>query len=294
MISPLISYYVTEKVFIKRQPHTDELGLDLYGNPVVSPYVADRLKNEAAALQYLQKNTAIPVPEFLGLQTINGLVYLKMAWIPGAIELRAVPAARMDAAIAAVTAELEADIFPQLRNLRSNRMGSADPELPIIPPRRFWDWKESRVWTSIPGEYTFCHLDLDRQNILVDPKTYKIVAIIDWEMAGFFPPEWELELWKQKTREEKFNLIESAKEREAGFFSGWLSTDEKTEEKKDTLRLLTWGPRDRFLDWGMLDGGQFRAVGAVAHVPWLEAADVAILYRATWDIGSTVHAEAGW
>lgn len=233
MISPLISYYVTERAFIKRQPHTNELGLDMYGNPAVSPYSANRLRNEAAVLRYLRAKTTIPVPELLDVQTMNGLVYLKMAWVSGAVELHDIPAARMDAAIAAVSAQLESQVFPQLRNLRSNRMGSPDPELLTIPPRRFWDWKESRVWPSIPGKYTFCHLDLDRQNILVHPETYKIVAIIDWEMAGFFPPEWELELWKQKTREEKYNLIESAKERESGFFSDWLSTQENTQEKKD-------------------------------------------------------------
>lgn len=27
-----ISYYYTTKVFIKRQPHQDELGMDIYGN----------------------------------------------------------------------------------------------------------------------------------------------------------------------------------------------------------------------------------------------------------------------
>ncbi|KAG5952444.1 hypothetical protein E4U57_006120, partial [Claviceps arundinis] len=29
-----ISYYYTTKVFVKRQPHIDELGLDVYGNPM--------------------------------------------------------------------------------------------------------------------------------------------------------------------------------------------------------------------------------------------------------------------
>lgn len=58
-----ISYYCTTKVFIKRQPHKDELGLDIYGDPVVAPYVADRLRNEAAVLQFIANNTTIPVPK---------------------------------------------------------------------------------------------------------------------------------------------------------------------------------------------------------------------------------------
>lgn len=40
-------------------------------------------------------------------------------------------------------------------------------------------------------EYVFCHNDLGQQNILVDPKTVKIKAIIDWEYAGFFPACFE-------------------------------------------------------------------------------------------------------
>ncbi|OAA56289.1 Protein kinase-like domain protein [Niveomyces insectorum RCEF 264] len=40
-----------------RQPHQDELGNDIYGNPAVTPYVADSIRNEAAALQFLSEHT---------------------------------------------------------------------------------------------------------------------------------------------------------------------------------------------------------------------------------------------
>ncbi|OAA34195.1 Protein kinase-like domain protein [Metarhizium rileyi] len=220
LITSTISYYVTESVLIKRQPHPSELGKDIHGHPVINPYIAERLRNEAAVLQYLRATTTIPVPEILDLQTANGLVYLKMSWVKGAIELGRVPAQRIEAAVTAVSSQLESEILPQLRNLRSDRMGSPDADLPIIPPERFWEWKENRRWPAIAGDYAFCHLDLDRQNILVNPDTYKIVAIVDWEMAGFFPPEWELPFWKQGTRKEKFGLIELARDNEKGFFSG--------------------------------------------------------------------------
>ncbi|EGX92308.1 Protein kinase-like domain [Cordyceps militaris CM01] len=219
LITSTISYYVTERVMIKRQPHPSELGMDIYGNPVVNPYIADRLRNEAAVLRYLRATTTLPVPEVLDLQEANGLVYLKTSWIEGAIELARVPAERMEAAVTIVSSQLESEILPQLRKLRSHRMGSPDADLPIIPPERFWEWKENRQWPAIAGDYVFCHIDLDRQNILVDPDTYKIVAIIDWETAGFFPLEWELPFWKQSTKKEKFDLIEVAKENEKGFFS---------------------------------------------------------------------------
>ena len=218
MITSTISYYVTENVLIKRQPHPSELGQDIHGNPVINPYIADRLRNEAAALQYVRSTTTIPVPEVLDLRTANGIVYLKMSWIEGAIELSRVPDHRIEAAVTAVSSQLEVEILPQLRSLRSHRMGSPDAKLPIIPPKRFWEWKENRKWPAIAGDYVFCHLDLGRQNILVDPDTYKIVAIVDWETAGFFPPQWELSFWKQNTMEENFSLIKVAKHGEKGFF----------------------------------------------------------------------------
>ncbi|KAG6114796.1 hypothetical protein E4U14_001216 [Claviceps sp. LM454 group G7] len=88
-LSEQISYYYTTKVFVKRQPHADELGLDGYGNPAVIPYIADRLRNEAAVLQFVAKHTTIPVPEFLDLWEENGLVHLKTALVENAVEARA-------------------------------------------------------------------------------------------------------------------------------------------------------------------------------------------------------------
>lgn len=35
-------------------------------------------------------------------------------------------------------------------------------------------------------EYVFCHTNLDRENILVDPNAFRIVSILDWETADFF------------------------------------------------------------------------------------------------------------
>jgi len=40
-------------------------------------------------------------------------------------------------------------------------------------------------------EFVLCHNDLGQRNIVVDEKTLEINAILDWEYAGFFPPEFE-------------------------------------------------------------------------------------------------------
>ena len=49
-------------------------------------------------------------------------------------------------------------------------------------------------WKMKPREsedLVFCHNDLSMHNVIVDPATVKIKAIIDWEYAGFFPAEFE-------------------------------------------------------------------------------------------------------
>jgi Ser/Thr protein kinase RdoA (MazF antagonist) len=40
-------------------------------------------------------------------------------------------------------------------------------------------------------DLVFCHNDLSTHNVMVDPETLKINAILDWEYAGFFPREFE-------------------------------------------------------------------------------------------------------
>lgn len=188
---------------------------------MINPYIADRLRNEAAVLQFIAENTTIPVPKFLDLWVDNGLVYLKTALVETGVELQSIDEAALPIAVEQVTIELESTILPQLQQLRRNFMGSPNSKLQVIPPRRFWDWKEKRIWPSTvknTAEYVFCHTDLDRQNILVDPKAYKIVFILDWETAGFFPQEWELPYWKANSRIDKSSMSLQVKDRELATF----------------------------------------------------------------------------
>lgn len=63
-----------------------------------------------------------------------------------------------------------------------------------------------------------CHNDLGPQNIFVDPNTFRIVGIIDWEFAGFFPPSFELPLWRASGWKEMAELSREAIPRELDFF----------------------------------------------------------------------------
>ncbi|KAK2595521.1 hypothetical protein QQS21_006749 [Conoideocrella luteorostrata] len=49
-------------------------------------------------------------------------------------------------------------------------------------------------WKMKPREskdLVFCHNDLSTHNVIVDPVTLKVKAVIDWEYAGFYPEEFE-------------------------------------------------------------------------------------------------------
>lgn len=48
------------------------------------------------------------------------------------------------------------------------------------------------------GDFVFYHGDLSQHNIIVDPQTLKIRAIIDWEYAGYFPEYFEKAFYKRQ------------------------------------------------------------------------------------------------
>jgi hypothetical protein len=48
------------------------------------------------------------------------------------------------------------------------------------------------------SQYVLCHGDLAWHNLLIDPDTYEIKAVVDWEYAGFYPAEVESEYWRRE------------------------------------------------------------------------------------------------
>lgn len=58
-------------------------------------------------------------------------------------------------------------------------------------PRDAWTLRASES-----EEFVFCNNNLSQQNIIVNPQSLKILAIIDWEYAGFYPEFFERPLYK--------------------------------------------------------------------------------------------------
>lgn len=93
-------------------------------------------------------------------------------------------------------------LLPQLASLRSNRLDQISGGVfapgfvnlvdgTPVGEARHWEPKVSNV-----ALYVYCHNDLDKQNIIVDPETLKVISIIDWEYSGFFPEGFEFAHWQ--------------------------------------------------------------------------------------------------
>lgn len=54
------------------------------------------------------------------------------------------------------------------------------------------DWPRK---VSKERRFVLCHDDLSQHNMVVDPQTLKIRAILDWEYAGFYPGYFEGPFW---------------------------------------------------------------------------------------------------
>lgn len=182
----------------------------------------ERLRNEAATLQFISSNTTIPVPACRLYSSKDGLLHLEMTRIREGVLLLDVEEGVRGAAVEAVEAQTESDILPQLRRLRRGYIGSVDSTLPVFPPSRIYRL-DRRVWLRITAaegeeEFVLCHNDLAPQNIFVDPETFRIVGIIDWEFAGYFPKEFELPLWREFEWEGGKRMYDEARGGDLGFF----------------------------------------------------------------------------
>lgn len=163
------------------------------------------------SLRFITKNTNIPVPKLYGCFEDDGAVYLITEYIDGVNMADLTPEQRK-----VVEVELEGYIAT-LRSLKSevwggpsghvsfSTLGPPFPPFPpfpaftnmytkVIPPYRVLQHPVRVKWAMKPREVkdlVFCHNDLSTYNVIVDPETLKVKAVIDWEYAGFYPQDFE-------------------------------------------------------------------------------------------------------
>lgn len=108
-------------------------------------------------------------------------------------------------------------VLPQLSRLKSHERGIGGFVMPpswlspdVDPP-----WIGKGDWKTFPHEvpdYVFQHGDLAAHNIIMDPQTFQVKALIDWEHAGFFPPgmeRWPGSLSSEAYRERASDLADA-------------------------------------------------------------------------------------
>nr|POE48616.1 serine/threonine-protein kinase d [Quercus suber] len=180
------------KTFIKRSLRAREWQINLQGLTVVPRLGPERLRNEAAVLQFIKAHTSIPVPTVKAAFDDDDAFYLVLEYIEG-VGMNELS----DDQRAVVVNEVE-EHLQTLHKLRSRKLGG--PTGIVIPPHRALIKTFRDDW-NIPDahldDYVFCHNDLSQQNIVVDPETLKITAILDWEYAGFYPAAFEKRIFER-------------------------------------------------------------------------------------------------
>ena len=181
------AYYHGENLFIKRslRPREFKTGYKGLHIPCLGK---ERLQNEAAALRFLH-GSEIPVPAIYAAFEIDDAFFLVTEFVDGT------PMSELaDEEKRVVSAELEEHVV----NLHEMKAQVSGLEGVVIPPYRVMR-QSDEVWATQRGEYeyVFCHNDLSQQNVIVDLASLKIMAIIDWEYAGFFPEYFEAPFYRR-------------------------------------------------------------------------------------------------
>lgn len=186
-------YYHIGKTFMKRSLRPREWQVSPFKGTIHVPRQGnERLLNEAAAMQFVKEHTKIPVPLLHCAFADDDAVYLVMEYIAG------VSMASLTEDEKHVVKQELAEHLETLQSLRSSTLGGVSGL--VIPPYRVMSKIFRDDWDLRPSEteeYVFCHNDLSQHNVIVDPKSLRINAIIDWEYAGFFPKRFEFPFFER-------------------------------------------------------------------------------------------------
>lgn len=175
-------------MFIKRNLTPSEFLVSrATGCLVIPDMIMERMRNEAATIRYIQAHTTIPTPNIRCAFEDHGRFYVITDFVAG-MALSQLP----DEHKPTVIAELQ-EYIAQMRMLKSTVMGSVAGGVvfpyrlgKVLPGDQILKLREAPT-----PEFVMCHNDLSQHNIMVDERTLKITAILDWEYAGFFPQEFE-------------------------------------------------------------------------------------------------------
>ncbi|CZT02513.1 uncharacterized protein RAG0_09645 [Rhynchosporium agropyri] len=183
-------YYRKGDMFVKRCLRNSEYRTG-YRGLYIPKLGMERLRNEAASLLFVQESTNVPVPRLYDHFDHDGAYYIAMEYTEG-VCMSSLAEDQKEAVVKQIETHLST-----LHNLKSTKIGG--PSGIIVPPYRIVEKTEDQTW-NLPTEgrlYSFCHMDLSQHNVIVDPETLKINAIIDMEYSGFWPEQFDLPFYRR-------------------------------------------------------------------------------------------------
>lgn len=202
--TPHRAYQIGRHTFVKRELAPHELMLSIYGKTILLPPDSGaRLENEFYMLQHIRENTAIPVPVAIKLTKEHGALTLTTSCVDHDAVAMQNCSHKDPSVVETVEKELIAEIIPALQREKSTRMGGLNKDERLLVPPRVADPSEAPTWPRLTSEeprFVLCHNDLSQANIFIHPTTHRIVAIVDWEYAGYYPPQFETRLWRSPSR----------------------------------------------------------------------------------------------
>lgn len=202
-------YFKVRNTWIKRSLRPSEWQINPFTGTLVVPRLGnERILNEAAAIQFIAEKTSIPIPKLYTCFEDDEAAYIVMEYVEG-VTMNELNADERKI----VEKELEG-YLATLRALRSDTWGGPSgivspyglvgdlrllycnliPTTQIVPPYRVMvklARQDLKMKPRPSKDLVFCHNDLSSHNVIVDPTTLKVNAVIDWEYAGFYPIEFE-------------------------------------------------------------------------------------------------------
>lgn len=186
-------------------------------------------------MQLVSQKTTIPVPKLLFDGTLpDGRRYLVTEFIQGvrldefSTQCCSKPEGQKhtedgpcltcsDHAYSNAVSFIRDDVLPQLDKIKSQERGLDGFVMPPswLAPDAQPPWKGKKNWKTLPlheSRYVLQHGDLAAHNLIMDPQTLQVRALIDWEYAGYFPPgmeRWPGSLSKNAYRGRRGNLAQA-------------------------------------------------------------------------------------
>jgi hypothetical protein len=211
-LTSFCNYITTKSVSLKHSVRPwMKTGTD--GALISRLYNNERILNYTAALQLIARRTTILVPRLIGFgKNDDGTAWIETERIQGGILLGLVrfhcrmPAGKRHVDDGTECAECDRiakanarrfianEVLPQLDSLTSDTTGLNGV---VIPPLWVQFHDQDACWppkTSPSGqtEYVFCHGNLHNHSIMMHHETLHVLKIIDWDEAGYFPPEFQV------------------------------------------------------------------------------------------------------